>query len=235
MNKATLNRRIEAFLKNKKESNGGYAPVEPKEVEDLYAIVHALIGLKYETDPDGDLPIHVILTDRTRYERPLALPIRHTHKPVDGLSELELHQDAAEMHAIYAKAATASVQQHLQAVSMLMREAIKAKKPLTLSQVRYVARPPKGATIEAVIKELQKAVDKAYKKEPAPVDFFQRNAWSQRIADAVTKKLELVVKERSCSHSTEGVRMYFDVPQFDCSVRIVSGVPSLAQVIPTVE
>lgn len=61
--------KIETYLAERKESNGGgWAPVETNEVDVLEDIVHDLILLKYGKDADGDLPVRVKLIDRTRYD-----------------------------------------------------------------------------------------------------------------------------------------------------------------------
>lgn len=113
--------------KTKKASDGGYAPVEPKELDELRDIIDALIELKYESDVDGDRPVEVMLVDRTRYERPFVLPIPYTHskRPEDGKSELELLQTAAENHMTIAKVASDAAERDLRAMSYIVRDAIK--------------------------------------------------------------------------------------------------------------
>jgi hypothetical protein len=61
---------IADFLVEKKESNGGYAPVETEEVHTLNVIITRLLEAKYERDPDGALPIDWVLVDRTREYHP---------------------------------------------------------------------------------------------------------------------------------------------------------------------
>jgi hypothetical protein len=64
----SLTARVVAFIKDRKKSEGGFASVTPKEIDDLYDIIADLISLKYESDPDGDLPVRVRLVDWTRFE-----------------------------------------------------------------------------------------------------------------------------------------------------------------------
>jgi hypothetical protein len=221
--KDTLFKRIDAFLAEKKKSNGGYAPVTDQEMQQLRDIFDRLVALKYEQDPDGDLPVDAILVDRTRFEKPLYLPIRHTHKAVDGMSELELHQEAADRYSSIAQWATSRVQQSLKAVSYLLGQATKGQLPLTLGGNRYVVKPPAGLRVEDAKLALQGIAMKAYLKEPCPVDFDKRNKWAQEIAEAATKKLGCVVTARSCMHVSDGARMFFDVPALDASIRIITG------------
>ena len=119
--KTTLLRHIDRFLAQRKESTGGYAPVEPEEVQALQDIIHRLIALKYEQDPDGDLPLEATVTDRTRYERPLHLPVPYAHRPTDGRSELEMHLQASERYASLANWASDSSKRHLQSATLLMQ------------------------------------------------------------------------------------------------------------------
>ena len=59
---------IDTFLSERRESDGGWAPVEPQDMEQLTEILHALIAAKWGADPDGDRPVEHVLVDRTRYE-----------------------------------------------------------------------------------------------------------------------------------------------------------------------
>lgn len=59
---------VTEFIAVRKESKGGYAPVETDEVRQLAEIMKSLIELKYEEDPDGDMPIEFRIVDRTRFE-----------------------------------------------------------------------------------------------------------------------------------------------------------------------
>lgn len=59
---------IELFLSERRESDGGWAPVTKKDFDCLVAILGTLIAEKWAPDPDGDRPINYKLIDRTRFE-----------------------------------------------------------------------------------------------------------------------------------------------------------------------
>ncbi|KWT98056.1 MULTISPECIES: hypothetical protein [unclassified Variovorax] len=221
--KATLLRRIDAFLKTKKKSDGGFAPVDPKEMEDLYAIVRGLIEVKYEEDPDGDVPVEVILTDRTRFERPLHFPVQYAHKPVDGKSEFDLHLTAASSYGALSKWAGENASRHLDAVKSTIRDATEKHRPLVVQGVRYLAKQQAPVSAVDVIDVMTKEAVKAYKRNPCPVDYKDRNRWADALASAGTKKLGIKLHAGSCMHTTGGVRMYFEVPSLDTTVRVETG------------
>ena len=58
---------IDDFLAERRESDGGWAPVTDEDYMDLFAIVYKLIEAKFERDCDYDLPIEVKLVDRNKY------------------------------------------------------------------------------------------------------------------------------------------------------------------------
>lgn len=89
---------ITAFLDERKRSDGGYAPVDPKEVEQLEAIVGGLVSLKYGADADGDHPVEVSIVDRTRFERSHYFAIPYTHKAEKG-REVEVLDEAIDLAA----------------------------------------------------------------------------------------------------------------------------------------
>lgn len=55
---------------DQKVSEGSYAPVDPKEIVALNEIILKLLELKYQRDPDGDLPVEWTLVDRTHFYHP---------------------------------------------------------------------------------------------------------------------------------------------------------------------
>jgi hypothetical protein len=71
--------RLRKFFEVKKESTGGWAPVENDEVATLADIFNDIIHNKYEMDPDGDVPINFRLIDRTKYEPMHYYPLRYSH------------------------------------------------------------------------------------------------------------------------------------------------------------
>lgn len=78
-----LLQQLERFLKERRRSEGGYAQITHQDMNDLYAIIRTIIKEKCEADPDGDYPIDVQLTDRTRF-RPLHfMPVPYIRPSVD--------------------------------------------------------------------------------------------------------------------------------------------------------
>lgn len=220
----TLLRRIGAFLAERKKSDGGYAPVDPVEIERLHAIVADLIALKYEADPDGDQPVRVHLTDLTRYERPIHLPVRHTHRPVDNMTEIELHLQAADRYGAIAQSASERASRSSAAAIALLVETAAQHQPLTIAGVPYAVRPPAGATVDGVRLALLKLVTAAHKKAPCPEEHGPKSAWAARLADAATQKLGLKVLARTCVHTDAGLRMHFKVPALsEDALRVAMG------------
>ena len=222
MTKKRLLARIDAFLKERKKSDGGYAPVTDDEMGQLRTIIDGLIALKYEEDPDGDHPVDVILTDRTRFERPMHLPVRYAHKPVDGYSELELHLRAVSTFNSLAESAQHSASMHMRSVDVLMSDHRNKHKALVLGDTRFVAKPPKGLTLDEVRTTLLTMVKAAYRRNPCPVDFQQRNKWADDLMDKASKKLGIKFGNTTCMHTTGGVRMFIEVPAFDVTLRVVT-------------
>lgn len=71
---------LNKFLAIQSESHGGWAPVGEDDVSNLDTIIYEIIKTKYEEDPDGDLPINFIITDRTKYEPFNYLNVEYAHK-----------------------------------------------------------------------------------------------------------------------------------------------------------
>ncbi len=223
--KATLLKRIEAFLSEpRKAKPGDWPDVTDADMEQLRDIVGRLIDLKFERDVDGDAPVEAVLVDRTRFERPMHIPVRYTHRAVDGRSELELHLAAAESHGLMARFHAERNETELRAAQMLLREASSEHRPLQLGGVRYVAKLPEGVTLESVRLAAYGALMAAWKKAIAPEDFNQRQTWARAVAEDASKRSGVKVLARTCMHCSEGVRMYVDVPAFDTSIKLVTGV-----------
>ena len=70
---------IDKFLKEKRVSDGGWAPVSMLDFSGLEKIVYQLVQSKWGPDPDGDYPINWVLIDRTRFE-PLHYQLMPYHK-----------------------------------------------------------------------------------------------------------------------------------------------------------
>lgn len=223
--KATLLKRIEAFLAEPRKAKAADWPeVTDEDMAQLRDIVGRLIDLKFERDVDNDSPVEAVLVDRTRFERPLNIPVRYTHRASDGRSELDLHLEAAQSHGLMAKWHAERNETELRAAQMLLRERAGEHRPLEVSGVRYVAKLPEGATLEGVVQATYGVLMQAWKREQAPEDFTARQRWAQSVAEAASKKSGIKVLPRTCMHCAEGVRMYFDVPAFDTSIKLVTGV-----------
>lgn len=68
------------FLKEKKLSDGGYAPVSKEDEEELSKIFYKIITAKWGKDPDGDYPIEFSITNRHKYERKSFVNLPYEHK-----------------------------------------------------------------------------------------------------------------------------------------------------------
>lgn len=216
-----ISERITAFLAGgQTRSDGGFAPVTPKELEQLHDIIGALIAAKYEADPDGDLPVEVILTDRTRYERPFTSAIPYTHKPFPNHSEVELELLVADRFQGLANFASERASRHLRAATELMRVAATANRPMTFSGVTYSVALPPGMTRERICEVLDTEVRNAMLTAPCPQDFTERGKWAEQRAQAATAVLGMKVLPRTCSHGPDGVKIRFDIPALDDTVKI---------------
>ena len=221
MTPPSLTRQIEAFLATgQKGSAGGFAPVTPEEVEQLHGIIGALLEAKYERDPDGDLPVEAILTDRTRFERPMTLPIPYTSKPFPNHSELEMELMVADRFQGLANFASERASRHLRSATELMRVAAAANRPMTFSGVTYSVALPPGMTRERITEVLDTEVRNAMLTTPCPQDFTERGKWAEQRAQAATALLGMKVLPRTCSQGPDGVKIRFDIPALDDTVKI---------------
>jgi hypothetical protein len=93
MSTAALFQNINEFLAERKESSpgGGWAPVTQDELQELNAIIHDLIELKYEYDADHDLPVTWGLTDRTMFKTDGYSSLYH-NKAIGDLTEQQIAQ-----------------------------------------------------------------------------------------------------------------------------------------------
>ncbi len=81
-----LHQKIEDFIAEKRESDGGYAPVIERDMELLEEIIEGLVEAKFERDPDGDLPVEWNLINRHTHLRMHYRPLRYDHK-IEGWGE----------------------------------------------------------------------------------------------------------------------------------------------------
>jgi len=111
MTKQKLHALIDKFLKERKKSTGGYAPVSQEEIDTLCNIVQSLIELKYQPDPDGDVPVEFTIVDRTQYERLGYGPIPYIDKANTEKEQL-LAVELAHMNMDIANEAFRRTMQH---------------------------------------------------------------------------------------------------------------------------
>lgn len=71
-----LLRAVHVYVSERRRSEGGWAAIADDDVRGLSEIVHAIIDLKCEPDPDGDRPLEVVVVDRRKEARqwPVTLP-----------------------------------------------------------------------------------------------------------------------------------------------------------------
>jgi len=80
-----MDKGIQKFLRNRRESYGGWAEITEQDVMDLRDIINLLIDLKCEKDVDGDLPIEYILINRIKEYLPHFRPIQYDDNTPDQL------------------------------------------------------------------------------------------------------------------------------------------------------
>ena len=88
-----INRMIQEFLKDTHHSDGGWAPVEPQDMEQLHSILQALIAAKWDADPDGDRPVEYTLVDRNRYEGNRFFDLPYWHKAQTEQERMNILKD----------------------------------------------------------------------------------------------------------------------------------------------
>jgi len=217
-----LTARITAFLaQGKTPSDGGFAAVTTDELEELNGIIGDLIAAKYAVDPDGDLPVEFQLTDRTRYERPFNVVIPYSHKPYANYSEQELNLFIADRYQTLANYGAERASRHLRIAMTELRDAAQANRPLSFAGVPYIVALPKGLTLERIKETLDKVVLDAMQASPCPAEFRIRHEWADACAATGKQLLGINVAARTCSVSPEGVKLYFDIPALDTSVKVV--------------
>jgi hypothetical protein len=216
--KSTLLKRIDAFLAQRKNTDGGggWAPVDPNEVHELHDIIDLLLGLKYEADSGGSAPIDVILTDRTRYQRPLHFAILYADRATDEMSVHELNMRAATLYSTLAQSAASSSTRHMDAATRLMSDDTSNQRSVKLGGRTYITLPPAGLTREAAQKKLESVFARHLRAVPCPTDFRGRLEWSDAIAEKASKALDCKVVYRSGNLDTDActVRARFDIHVF---------------------
>jgi hypothetical protein len=216
-----ISERIAAFLANgQTPSQGGFAAVAEDELEQLHGIIHALIGAKYEVDPDGDLPVEFSLVDRTRFERPMQVAIPYTHKPYQNYGEVELHLLVADRFQNLASYASERAARHLRSATMDLQETAAANRPLSFGGVTYSVAPPSGMTLERAQTTLDDEVRAALRRAPCPEDYTARGQWAEQCAQAAKATLGMNVLARTCRRTPDGITAWFDIPALAKSVKV---------------
>ncbi len=80
---------IEKFLKERRESTGGWAPVTDEDMELFHEVIYSLIEAKWGADPDGDRPVQYKLIDRTKCWPLHFRPVPYGHKRGSREEEFE--------------------------------------------------------------------------------------------------------------------------------------------------
>ena len=79
-----INRLVKQFLKDRRQSNGGWAEVTDDDMRQLSQIIDLLIEAKSELDPDGDQTIEYILVNRRVERMSPFYPIEYNDKNPGG-------------------------------------------------------------------------------------------------------------------------------------------------------
>lgn len=152
---AELLRLIADFLTEYRESdNGGWAPVTEDDLDRFYDIICELIALKWSEDCDGDRPIEVDVTDRTRYHRLHYTPVPYTHDMEHGRDMKRLFE--SELFGRYQAAVTMNhniahgeMERYHQMLSDMARNTRKAKdieKRRVKAEVEKIEAEKRGET-----------------------------------------------------------------------------------------
>jgi len=75
-----IHQQLDAFLLDRRKSDGGYAKITQKDITDLGELLRKIIEEKCEPDPEGNRPIEFKLIDRTRFEPMHFVPVAYEHK-----------------------------------------------------------------------------------------------------------------------------------------------------------
>ena len=83
MDKAELLKKLESFLEERVPCGPGgdyMAQATDEHMKSMYDIFYDIIALKFEVDCDGDLPIHVDVTNYADH-----IPLAHSYEPIPHL------------------------------------------------------------------------------------------------------------------------------------------------------
>lgn len=223
-NRAEFLAKLNAFLDTPCRAEGGSWPeVSDDDMKMLWALVGELVDLKFERDCDGDSVIDIVLTDRSRYEKPLYLPIPWASKRAgDGEApDLELRIEAAERHSLMAKHHQERSSQELRSLQMLMVKARENHTPVQFKGLEYRVPVPVGVTLESVKTAAQEAVAERVAEEAFPVGFSEGRAWAEKTANRATEKAGVLVLARTAFQGERDLRVFMDVPSFNETIRVI--------------
>ena len=213
--------KLEDFLKTRKTSDGGYADVADDEMSQLVDIVRDVLELKYERDPDGDMPVEFQLVDRTRYQAPLFMPVRRTDKPYKNESEMDLRLQAIDRYGSIASWAVQMQAHQVRGVQIDLNDATERHSPLKFNGVTYRVPAPKGLTNEQVKEVARQVLDQAIADgDMCPKDYLERQKWAGQLASEIEKRLSIRVMGSASVHSGKTV-MYFEVPCLQVTIKLV--------------
>lgn len=83
---------LEAFLTEKRESDGGYALLNDADMRLLATFLGHLREAKCERDPDGDIPLEFTMVNRKTHESLHYLPTRYRHEVYSQGTEAILNE-----------------------------------------------------------------------------------------------------------------------------------------------
>ena len=210
---AKLNARIESFLGKKSKSQGGFAPVGEKDLEELSEILRGLIKAKYEEDPDGDLPVSYELIDRTRFENTHWCRIPHAKDDAENdLMHLCTSLRAATANLSIAQGQVDRVQRTLE---YGVRERMQEGGVVRFGERTYEGRNPK-TDHTALAQEARAILEVFVAANPPEVrsDYKIQEAWEQKAKRALEPKLGMKVKVRAFTPSKSPGKISVSVELF---------------------
>jgi hypothetical protein len=193
---AKISARIEAFLAEKSKSEGGFAPVGQKDMEQLSSLLEALLAAKYEKDPDGDLPVSFQLVDRTRFENTHFWMIPHAKDEAENdLSHIRSRLRAACANLSIAQGQIDRVQRSL---DYGVAERMESGRAIQFGDHIYERRT--ALTNHATMAEAARKHLKAFVESNPPdirASYQEKEAWEEKGQRALEAKLGGPVRVRA--------------------------------------
>ena len=222
-----LKEKLEKFLKNRKSSDGGWAPVDEDEVGQFVELAYAILEAKYERDPDGDLPVSVHVTDRTRYEAPLILPIPHLWDERRGPPDLTAVHDAMSSCLLVSKSYSERAATLMQLLRGEIRQTVDREGPIHLHGKEYRNVPTPNPGVELSEEWLTTRARQVFRKEesrnPCPSDWARRNTWATTLVNKLREAWGVFVALEACRITTRGVSVSLSVPAINQTLRFDTG------------